>query len=321
MMRSLFAGVSGLKNHQTKMDVIGNNIANVNTQGFKASRTSFAEMYNQTLSAASAPTGTLGGINPKQIGLGVSTRAIDVLFTQGATQTTGRTLDLAIQGDGFISVFEGDLDGEHKDFYTRAGNLYLDENGYLLTAGGQFVKGVNLLGAEALGDEATDAWPPIGVREADGDASTTVLAPDQKPFTVTEDGELENPGLLGRLAVPMNFTNISISVGGVISGISPTGDLLNIGLIPLVNFVNAPGLERVGENMYVESTNSGSPQFGRPALDSGAGKLTPGALEMSNVDLSQEFTDMIITQRGFQANARIITVSDTLLEELINLKR
>ncbi|GHV37088.1 flagellar basal body protein [Clostridia bacterium] len=318
MMRSLFAGVSGLKNHQTKMDVIGNNIANVNTQGFKASRTSFAEMYNQTISSASAPTGTIGGLNPKQIGLGVSTKAIDVLWTQGGTQSTGRTLDLAIQGDGFISVMEG-IEPNVKNYYTRAGNLYLDENGYLLTAGGQFVEGISLLATLDESGTSEIAWPPEGVNPQDDPAA--ILDPTQQPFAQNEDGSLTDPSILGRLAIPMTFTNISISVGGVISGIDPQGNLLDIGLIPLVNFVNSAGLERVGENLYVESKNSGVPQYGRPALDQGAGKITPGALEMSNVDLSQEFTDMIITQRGFQANARIITVSDTLLEELINLKR
>ncbi|GHU95538.1 flagellar basal body protein [Clostridia bacterium] len=316
MMRSLFAGVSGLKNHQTKMDVIGNNIANVNTQGFKASRTSFSEMFNQTLSSASAPTGSLGGLNAKQIGLGVSTQAIDMLWTQGGFMTTGRTLDLAIEGDGFISVFDGDLAGDHKDYYTRAGNLYLDEEGYLLTAGGQFVKGIQF----TIESESDDSWePPAGVVPVD--EQDTYIAPGTpNPWAVT-DGEQADTSAFSRIAIPMNFTNISISVGGVISGIDSQGNLLNIGMIPLVNFVNAAGLERQGENLYTESKNSGIPMFGRAAMDSGAGKIKPGALEMSNVDLSQEFTDMIITQRGFQANARIITVSDTLLEELINLKR
>jgi len=305
----MFSGVSGLRNHQIKMDVIGNNIANVNTQGFKASRTTFKEMYNQTLLSPSGPTDALGGTNPMQIGLGTTTGSIDVLFGTGSTQTTDRGLDLAIEGDGFFAVTQGDI-----TYYTRSGNLYLDANGFLITAGGMYIRGINLLDpsdTDIFGDDFDDSILDgviDGITEEDfADMSGQELA----EFFAESSG---------KIIIPKTFTNISIGKDGKISGINQNGDLMDIGIIPLALFVNAPGLDRVGDNLYLESKNSGDPVFRRPASE-GAGTIKSGALEMSNVDLSKEFTEMIITQRGFQANSRIITVSDTLLEELINLKR
>jgi flagellar hook protein FlgE len=304
----MFAGVSGLRNHQVKMDVIGNNIANVNTQGFKASRTSFKEMYSQTMQAPSGPTDSLGGTNPMQVGLGVTTASIDVLFGTGSTQTTGRALDIAIEGEGFLAVTQGDL-----TYYTRSGNLYLDANGFLITAGGLYVRGLNFLDIsdpDIFGDDFDEFE---GVTDpVDVDEFLEMTGQELAQFIEDESG---------RLIIPKTFTNISIGKDGRISGINQNGDLMDIGMIPLVMFVNAPGLDRVGDNLYLESTNSGDPLYRRAAGNDGAGNIKSGALEMSNVDLSKEFTEMIITQRGFQANSRIITVSDTLLEELVNLKR
>ncbi len=304
MVRSMFSGVSGLRNHQVKMDVIGNNIANVNTQGFKASRTSFKEMFNQTLRGASGPSPSLGGLNPMQVGLGVTTSAIDVLFSGGGTQTTDRTLDLAIQGDGFFAVKQGE-----QVSYTRSGNLYLDANGYLITSGGQFVQGYTFLGEESYLFDGAETGVKFG---ATMDDVLGEIGGEEEPV---EDGFRSN------MAIPMDFTNISISVDGKISGIDKAGLLKDIGMIPLATFVNPAGLDRVGDNLYKDSKNAGIPVFRMAGQGKGAGDLKSGALEMSNVDLSKEFTEMIVTQRGFQANSRVITVSDTLLEELINLKR
>lgn len=303
MVRSMFSGVSGLRNHQVKMDVIGNNIANVNTQGFKGSRTTFKEMYNQTLRSPSAPSASLGGVNPMQIGLGVTAGSVDVLFGTGGTQTTDRTLDLAIEGEGFFAVTQGDM-----TYYTRSGNLYLDANGYLITSSGMFLTGITLLEDESAYD------PELQPEQAGvifGNTSETV---NEEGFAIVEED-------CGRIMIPMDFTNISIGKDGTVSGINKDGELVDIALLPLACFVNAPGLDRVGDNLYLESKNSGVPVLRRPAQGTGAGNLKSGALEMSNVDLSKEFTEMIVTQRGFQANSRVITVSDTLLEELINLKR
>ena len=137
MMRSLFSGVSGLKNHQTRMDVIGNNISNVNTTGFKSSRTTFADMISQNLTGASAPTTTRGGINPKQIGLGTSVASIDLIFSDGSPQSTGKNTDLALSGNGLFVVKNG-----NQTYYTRDGAFAFDGDGnYVLPGSGMFVQG------------------------------------------------------------------------------------------------------------------------------------------------------------------------------------
>ena len=329
MLRSMFAGVSGLRNHQVKMDVLANNISNVNTYGFKAGRTSFSEMYNQTMAAASAPSpsGTLGGVNPRQIGLGVQTAALDVLHTQGATQTTDRALDMVINGEGFFAVKQGE-----DTFYTRAGNLYMDPFGYLTNADGLYVQGIMLLSDGDLPENMEEAtlerltsdeaiiW---GEGKDDDGAQLEELMGEDTAFPM-RGGSIEAmeeiSGVIGRIVIPTSYKNISIDKNGLIKAMDEFGNLVNVGIIMTTTFINPPGLDRVSANLYRESANSGVPSFCIPGLDTN-GTLTAGALEMSNVDLSKEFTDMIITQRGFQANSRTITVSDTLLEELVNLKR
>jgi len=298
----MFSGVSGLRNHQVKMDVIGNNIANVNTQGFKTSRTSFAEMYNQTVRSATAPSTALGGQNAQQMGLGVSAGSVDMIFTTGSTQTTDRMLDLALQGDGFFMCKQGE-----DTYYTRAGNMYLDENGFMVTAGGLYLQGVMLLSI----DDYIEGEDIPGLEGVMDPVDSEI---DNADYQIEADG-------VGRIIIPMNFASIAIDKTGKVSGLSPDGVLMDIAVIPLACFTNSEGLMREGDNLYVESKNSGTPQIKRAGQGGAAGDIKSGALEMSNVDLSKEFTDMIITQRGFQANSRIITVSDTLLEELINLKR
>lgn len=286
MLRSLYSGVSGLKNHQTKMDVIGNNISNVNTVGFKSGRVTFQDVYSQTLSTATAANADIGGTNPQQVGLGVSVGTIDTLFTRAASQRTDYPLDLSIEGDGFFVVGNG----AGENYYTRAGNLNFDNNGNLVNGNGLFVKDIN--------------------------------------------GNNIN---LGGVA----YHDVAINTQGQLTGI-PTGSSTAqlIATLGIATFTNNSGLSKAGENLYVETSNSGAPQAGSISVTDpvtgvvtttpttykfagidGAGSINPGSLEMSNVDLSQEFTDMIVTQRGFQANARVITTSDQLLEELVNLKR
>ncbi len=323
MLRSMFSGVSGLRNHQVKMDVLANNISNVNTYAYKASRVSFKEMYNQTMSASSGPSaaGTIGGVNPKQIGLGVTTSSIDVLHSDGATQTTDRALDLMIEGEGFFTVKDG-----NSTFYTRAGNLYLDPHGYLVTSDGLFVQGAMLI--EGMPDTGIEE-STLEVVESDesiiwGDDSTLEsLAGDEDALPIHvmgEDGVEARDAMFGRIVIPTCYKQISIDQNGVISAINENNEPVNVGVLSMTTFINSGGLDRQGSNLYTETNNSGTPAVSLAGMNS-AGTLKSGALEMSNVDLSKEFTDMIITQRGFQANSRIITVSDTLLEELINLKR
>jgi flagellar hook protein FlgE len=279
MLRSLYSGVSGLKNHQYRMDIIGNNIANVNTVAFKSSRVVFEDIYSQTLQPASAPTTTTGGSNAQQVGLGVGMSAVDMLFTRTGSSYTGNALDVSIEGDGFFAVRDSTSTTEEGSLFTRAGNLKRDNNGNLVTSDGDFVM----------------CW-----RDTDNDATT--------------------PDVQAILNIPDTYTDVSIDKNGVISGVDENDTKQTIGTLVLATFSNQQGLEKIGGSLYQRTANSGDPTYVVPG-ESGAATINPGALEMSNVDLAQEFTDMIITQRGFQANSRIITTSDQLLEELVNLKR
>ena len=285
MMRSMFAAVSGLRNHQTMMDVLSSNIANVNTFGYKAQRATFKDSLYQNLSGASAPVPpSLGGTNPRQVGLGMSLNSIDSLMTQGNQQSTGVVTDMMIQGDGFFrvaapgSTFGGtggnDVTGGGEQ-YTRAGNFSFDSQGYLVTSKGQYVLGV-----------------------------------------VTATGNV------GRIQVdPATTAAVNVDQAGGVSAIDTAGVATQIGTLSLAKFANSSGLERIGDNLYRASNNSGAPVNGQPGGAAGHGVVVPGALEMSNVDLALEFTNMIIAQRGFQANSRAITTSDDMLQELVNLKR
>ncbi|KYD33316.1 hypothetical protein B4114_0926 [Geobacillus stearothermophilus] len=263
MLRSMYSGIGAMRNFQTKLDVIGNNIANVNTYGFKKGRTIFKDLMSQMISGAGGPNAGRGGTNPKQVGLGSQLAAIDTVHTQGSLQTTGRVLDLAISGDGFFVV--GDASGS---MYTRAGNFYLDSQGYIVNADGQYLLGVGN----------------------------------------------------SRLKVPADAKSLSIGADGKVNIVDALGNLLTIGTIQLAKFSNNDGLEKAGNNLFRETINSGAPTARAPG-ENGTGTIVSGALEMSNVDLAEEFTEMIVAQRGFQANTRIITTSDEILQELVNLKK
>lgn len=278
-MRSLYSGVTGLRNHQVKMDVIGNNIANINTVGFKSSRVIFQDMFSQTISAAAGANGTVnGGINPKQIGLGMKIASVDTMHNTSATQYTGAPLDLSIEGEGYF-VFK--IDGLFS--YSRAGNFYTDENNYLVTAGGAYVQG-------------------FPVDPVTGDVST-------------------DPASITNILIDPAYYDVTIDRNGAVIGLDKvTNNKVVIGQIAIANFPNPSGLEKIGSNTYRPTINSGDPAYSWPGTN-GAGALNPGTLEMSNVDLASEFTDMITTQRGFQANSRIITTTDSMLEEIVNLKR
>jgi flagellar hook protein FlgE len=285
MMRSMFAAVSGLRNHQTMMDTLASNISNVNTFGFKAQRTSFKDSLYQNLSGAGAPVPpSIGGTNPRQVGLGMSLNSIDTLMTQGNAQSTGVVTDMMIQGDGFFRVAAagstfGGAGGNDQtaggELYTRAGNFSFDSAGVELATGGRYVLG-----------------------------------------TVASTGNV------GRLQVdPATTAAINVDAAGAVTAISTAGVATLVGTLSLAKFANAPGLERAGDNLWRASNNSGAAVVGIPGGAAGHGSVVPGALEMSNVDLALEFTNMIIAQRGFQANGRAITTSDEMLNELVNLKR
>lgn len=266
MLRSMFSAVSGLRAHQTMMDVTGNNVANVNTAGYKASRTTFQETLTQVVRGGTAGVAGAqgqGGQNPMQLGLGAQVAATDLVYTQGASQVTGRPTDLAIQGDGFFVVEKGG-----QTFYMRAGAFTLDNLGQLVAPGGERVQGAN------------------------------------GPIVVD----------------PQQYNDVSIGADGKVMARDGNGALQEIGQLRLARFPNPGGLVRAGNGLY-----SGSPAAGAAVVDvpgaNGLGTLQAGTLEMSNVDLAQEFTNLILSQRGFQANARTISTSDELLQELVNLKR
>ncbi|WP_416827643.1 flagellar hook-basal body complex protein [Ectobacillus polymachus] len=257
MLRSLNSGVSGLKAFQTKLDVIGNNIANVNTIGFKKSRTMFEDLLSQNMKVTMAPTATTGGTNPLQVGLGTKVASTDTIQTAGAPTTTGLSTDLYINGNGYFVV----KDASGNQFLTRAGNFSIDGAGNLVNPDGMIVDGIN----------------PIA-----------------------------NPG---------QYLSYAVAADGQMKGIKADGSTDPLGTVHTVTVPNPSGLNKIGGSLYQISLNSGNPST------TGVGPIISGALEMSNVDLTEEMTDMITAQRGFQANGKIITTSDTILDELINLKR
>lgn len=302
MLRSLYAGVSGMRTNQTKMDVIGNNIANVNTTGFKSGRARFQDMLSQTLAYAQATTDeAMGGINPQQVGLGVKVGAIDTIMTNGGLQPTNRDLDFAVEGTGFFIVTQENVaEGEpiNQRLYTRDGAFYRDSAGNLVNSSGYRVVG-------QMYDFDNNTWPA----NYDANNLQTLKINNQLTYTA-ENGD----------SVTVNLETFSIDSSGTIVGVYDDGVAREIGRMVLAKFENPEGLEKVGNNNYRASRNSGVDDRGL-ANSGGYGLVRSGVLEMSNVDLATEFTDLIITSRSYQANSRTITTSDEMLQELLNLKR
>ncbi len=435
MLRSMYAAVSGLQSNQLMMDVVGNNIANVNTIGYKSSAAVFADVLSQTLNGAGlGQLGVSGGSNPAQVGLGVRLQAIETNFSQGATQLTGNSTDLAIQGDGMFVV---DVAGTRE--YTRAGSFSLDSQGQLVDPDGGLVQGwqgvngavntnasvgaIRIPVGQQIPASATTTVQMTGNLPADSsdgsgstpatviDASINVYntlgtavplrveytkVPNQAgtvdwtvstfdpdgnkiagPTTLQFDqatGEIKTPASrtinltaaqLGAIKVngaavagAWNAGGINISFGtataadrvtgsagtnniaaasqdgspigslvsysvspeGLVSGVFSNGRNEQLAQIALANFTNPAGLQKVGGSMYISSVNSGTPLIGT-AGTGGRGTVAGGAVEESNVDLGAEFTNLIVAQRGFQANARIITAADEVLQDLVDMKR
>lgn len=297
MLRSLYSGVSGMKNLQVKMDVISNNIANVNTVGFKSSRVVFEDIMSQTTTNASAAGNGLGGKNAQQVGLGSQIGSIDTIHSVGAPQTTGRELDFYISGPGYFVLRGPGNEGDAINYYTRDGAFVRDAEGSITNNGGMKVMG-------------TVANPPVEYKE-DFDLATIPV----------EDGEL------AELTVPETlpggggeeYKSMAIDSNGLV--LARYGDKTYVlGRVAVATFNNPDGLEKAGGNTYQSGSNTGEPIIASSG-ENGSGLLRSGALEMSNVDLSNEFTEMIIATRAYQANSRSITTSDEMLQELINLKR
>jgi flagellar hook protein FlgE len=275
MMRGMFAAISGLKTHQVMLDVTSNDIANVNTIGYKSARTTFKDSLTQLQRGASGAGGGTGGSNAAQIGLGTQLGSIDNLMQSGALQSTGNPLDVAIQGNGFFRVAPSTGTPPAANAtgveYTRAGNFTTNSTGYLVTQDGYYVQGRTAAGADTL------------------------------------------------LVIPPNATNVAIGSNGDVTYVDATGTRVSAGFLSLATFSNSAGLERSGSNRWLQSANSGAPTVGTPSAQFGF--TTAGAVEMSNVDLAQAFTSMITAQRGFQANSRVISTADEMLQDLVNLKR
>jgi flagellar hook protein FlgE len=279
----MFAAISGLAVHQNMLDVTANNIANVNTIGFKSERTSFEDALSQLQKGAAAPTPVSGGTDAEQIGLGVRLGSINNVMTGGAVQTTGNPYDVAIQGDGFFRVV-GDpttLGATGASYeYTRAGNFTTDANGDMVTNDGDYVVGFKF---DSSGNPLTGA------------ANET------------------------KITIPAGSQSVTIAQNGTVSVTNSAGAVTKVAVISLATFPNNAGLVRVGGNNWTASSNSGA-ETANIAGTNGLGTLTPGAVEMSNVNLAQEFTNMITAERGFQANSRVISTADEMLQELVNLK-
>lgn len=274
MLRSMYSGISGMRGFQTKLDVIGNNIANVNTVGFKAGRVMFKDILSQTMSGVTPGTDDpSGGVNAKQIGLGVSIGSIDTMHTPGSAMTTHNPTDLRIDGDGFFMVKLSE--DQEVPFLTRAGDFHVDVARNLVTSDGMLV-------LDSAGD-------PIQ------------LGDDVTAFTIALNG-----AIIQKLS----------------DGTTEAGAIIGVAKIP-----NPEGLEKIGGNMYRVTLNAvpdgdvAAVMFEGNDAEEGTGAIIAGQLEMSNVDLTSEFSEMIVAQRGFQANSRIITTSDEVLQEVVNLKR
>ncbi|MGM9945329.1 MAG: flagellar hook-basal body complex protein, partial [Lysinibacillus sp.] len=295
MLRSMYSGISGLKNFQTKLDVIGNNISNVNTHGFKKGRVVFKDLISQTTSSASGSSPSTGGVNAKQVGLGSQLAAIDTVMGTGSLQQTGRTLDLAIEGEGFFVVAESltndpgdptanpptpaDVQGYNNTLYTRAGNFYMDADGYLVNAEGKYL---------------------VGLSDRTGETATDSQFDDQKGNIDTlENGTQYDLGgtmdAMAPIRIPTTAQSMAIGQDGTISYVDASGNLQYAGTILVAKFPNAEGLEKQGGNYYQVTQNSGDRYVNKATLD-GIGKIVSGTLEMSNVDLSEEFTEMIVAQ-------------------------
>lgn len=353
MVKSMYAGVTGLRSHQSKMDVIGNNIANVNTWSFKSYATNMTDaMY--TTSAAStggqAIDGGYGGMNPTQLGYGSRVSSITPDLSKGAPAPSSNTLDNMIDGMGYYitgtlkkgGVAVKDYDTTNKTGnayeinqaegagfeYSRVGAFSIDDNGYLVDNQRRYIYGfrvhkqVDSTGKKAVFRDGMDEGGNVETAETYLD-NTAAYTPG------TGDGKLEvlcvpiDPKSTADPKEQYKIDSYKIDGNGTITGIEKvTGKEIIIGRVALATFENPQGLEKSQGSYWKHSTNgnSGTLFVGKPSPSTG-GSLVVGYLEMSNADVAKEFTDMITTQRGYQANSKIITVTDEMLETLVNMKR
>jgi flagellar hook protein FlgE len=412
MLRSMFSAISGLRAHQTKMDVTGNNIANVNTVGFKGSQTVFQDTLSQVIRAGGAPAQNRGGTNPAQVGLGVKVAAITTNWTQGATQSTGRATDFMIEGDGFFVTRSGT-----EKLFTRAGSFEFDGQGKLVTPDGSVLQGwmaqadgtvntngpitdlsvpygqivnpiatttsslggnlpanapagevvqtaIRMFDQQGVGHDvsytftkdASDDWTldvavdgtsvpldAVGMEDVTFNADGSINTPAAPSIVSFTPDPVTYPGWPGPVSIDLSsidqfggsstvqatgqdgfalgsLQSFTLGNDGTITGVYSNGMRQPLGQLALASFNNPSGLEKAGNSSFRVGDNSGAAMIGLAGV-AGRGVLNSGALEMSNVDLAEEFTGLIVAQRGFQANSRVITASDEILQDLVNLKR
>lgn len=287
LIGTLTSGVSALRSFTKGLEVIGNNVANVNTTGFKGSKANFAESFSNTLLGSSPSSGSGSNVSSVQVGTGVKLASIKANFTQGALTATGVNTDMGISGEGFFRV-KNTIDGS--EYVTRSGDFRMDDQGYLVTSKGFRVQGLT-------GGDATN--PPTTV--GDIQFGTPPTGAQLRSFSVDPQG---------------NFVEFYSD------GTSATTNRLL-----LQNFSDPSALQRVGDNLFTGLSAAGP--IGGVALtaannapgEGGLGDIQAGTLELSNVDLTESFAEMITAQRSFQASSRIVTISDSVLEEIVNLKR
>ena len=343
-MRAMYSGISGMKVNQTRLDVIGNNIANVGTTAFKGSRARFEDSLSQAERAASAPSTSLGGTNAGDVGLGVQLAGIDKMMQQGNMQPTGRALDCAVDGNGFFmvskgkTVFDESLKVDHaagkhvidaknstaksEILFTRDGAFTLDHEGNLLTSDGYRVMGYSLKSKVGGGEESLKNGRKAGeeVKFVDASGDLEAVQISLKTLKIPEKVDVGG-GSFSRVKT------FSIDKQGIITAQLEGGKVAALGQIAMAGFSNPEGLTIKGKNLYSSSVNSGTVTLRTGVGTTGEdnsdafGAMLQGNLEMSNVDLAEQFTDMIVTSRAFQANGKIITTGDELLQDIINLKR
>jgi flagellar hook protein FlgE len=298
MMGGMYAAISGLDANQAMLNETANDLANVNTVGYKAASITFADSLTQVMHGASGPTSANGGTNTEQIGLGVQVNATQNEMTEGSFQTTGNPLDVAIEGDGFIRVGQGEPKAGEltantpvKIVYTRAGDFTTDAGGYLTTQSGEYVIGRN---AEVA---------------SEGESGDTYKAGEKDSY----------------IKIPPGSSNVSIGEDGSVTytdeevGSEQFEKRVTAGYISMATFANESGLERLGGSLWGQTANSGTPIVGTPDT-SGFGSTIGGELEMSNVDMATEMTNMITAERGYQANSRVISVADEMLGTLVQIQ-
>lgn len=283
LIGTLTSGVSALRSFGKGLEVIGANIANVNTTGYKSSSTTFAESFSNTLRGSAPSNGSVSSQSAVQIGTGVQISGITTNFNQGALDTTGNTTDLGVSGRGFFIV-QDETSGQ--TFATRDGHFRIDDNGFLVTQSGLRLQGLAGTALGAVDDIQVGLNIPVG----------------------------------------SELSSISFDTGGNLIEFYSDGTSETTNRVQLQNFNDTSALMRMGGNLYTGLTNAGPVgggilAGGNDPGSSGLGSIQSGTLESSNVDLTQQFSDLITTQRSFQAGSRLITVSDSVLEEIVNLKR